>query len=310
MTPLVSIGIPCYNAAQWVAQAVESALAQTWENVEVIVVNDGSTDGSLAALERFGSRIRVLSTPNRGVNAARNSILAEARGEWVQYLDADDYLRPEKIAEQMREAAPVENADVIYSPILIERWKEGAPGRLEPVPLDPMLDVYSQFFAWHLPQTGGVLWRKEVLTAIGGWDDHTRAVMCDEHDCYLRTLQHGARFVFAPTANAVYRIWSETTRCWGNIQPIIANRTELSEKLAAWLRERGLWTDAHQRAMGQAFLEMARNLASENLDEAARYHAQRKKLLRLHGPAAPLRYKFLYHALGFRRAEQLARALR
>ena len=310
MPPLVTIGIPCFNAAQWVRRAVESALAQTWPEREIIVVDDGSTNESLAVLKEFGGAIRIVSGTNRGVNSARNTILEMAHGEWVQYIDADDYLRPEKIAAQLREAAPLDRADVIYSPVLIECWRDGAPMPLEEEPINPALDVYSQFFTWQLPQTSGALWRKTVLESIGGWDAKSRAAMCDEHDCYLRALRQSARFIFAPTANAVYRIWSENTRCRANAAPIIASRTALCESLRAWLRERGLWTDAHRRAMGRALLEMARSLAGQDIAEAAKYHAQRRRDMHLDGPAAPVRYKFLYRAFGFRGAELLARALR
>jgi glycosyltransferase involved in cell wall biosynthesis len=104
MPPLVSIGIPCYNAAQWIAASVQSALDQTWADTEVIVVDDGSTDGTLDVLRKFGAAIRVEQASHGGANRARNLILKAARGEWLQYLDADDYLRSEKIAQQFAEA--------------------------------------------------------------------------------------------------------------------------------------------------------------------------------------------------------------
>ena len=96
MQPLVSILIPCYNAERWVGQAIESALAQTWPNKEVIVVDDGSTDGSLEVIKSFGDRIKWETGPNRGGNVARNRLLELSHGEWIQYLDADDYLLPAK----------------------------------------------------------------------------------------------------------------------------------------------------------------------------------------------------------------------
>src|ERR1700734_3340325 len=101
MSPLVSILIPCFNAKQWIAQAIESALQQTWPEKEVIVVDDGSTDGSLGVIKRFEGRVRWETGPNRGGNQARNRLLELARGEWLQYLDADDYLLPDKVALQM-----------------------------------------------------------------------------------------------------------------------------------------------------------------------------------------------------------------
>ena len=114
----VTIGIPCYNAARWVGQAIQSALDQRGVEPEVIVVDDGSTDGSVAVMRSFGERVCVMEGGHQGANHARNLVLENARGEWVQYLDADDYLEPGKISTQLHEAD--HTADVIYSPVLIE----------------------------------------------------------------------------------------------------------------------------------------------------------------------------------------------
>ena len=307
MPALVSIGIPCYNASQWIAATVQSALDQTWPDTEVIVVDDGSTDGTVDLLRKFGDAIRVEQVPNGGANRARNLLLKAARGEWVQYLDADDYLRTEKIARQFAEAG--DKADVLYSPVLREQWQEGQPLPLAVEPIDSSADIYTQLLRWQLPQTSGALWRKTALERIGGWDEDPTQ-LCDEHDCYYRALRAGLRFAYAPTPNAVYRIWSEETRSHSNQRPVIFSRTALSEGLRDWLKARGEWTPAHEAAIGQAFLEMARKLASEDLSYAAKYHAARKRDIRLAGPAAPQTYQFVYRALGFRAAELVARAMR
>src|SRR5688572_3055345 len=101
MSQMVSILIPCHNAARWISQAIESALAQSWGWKEVVAVDDGSTDHSLEIIKSFGDRIRFETGPNRGGNAARNRLLELASGEWLQYLDADDYLLPDKVERQM-----------------------------------------------------------------------------------------------------------------------------------------------------------------------------------------------------------------
>ncbi len=309
MPSLVSIGIPCYNAGRWLAAAVQSALDQTWTAKEVIVVDDGSTDGSLGVLRGFGDAITVIRASHGGANRARNLILKAARGEWIQYLDADDYLQREKIERQFAEAGSTEEVDVIYSPILLETWRDGRP--LPPVaePLDATADIYTQLLRWQLPQTSGALWRRAALDAIGGWDENPTQ-LCDEHDCYFRALKAGRRFVFAPTANAVYRIWSEETRSHGNQRPVILSRTALCEALRDWLLERGKWTDGHREVLGQSLLEMARKLASEDIEFAARYQAAHKADICLAGPAAPKAYQLVYRALGFKAAELVGRALR
>ncbi len=100
--PFVSIIIPCYNAEPWIAEALESALAQTHPDREIIVVDDGSKDASVDVVRRFTARgVQLVRQPNRGASAARNAGLAAARGDWFQFLDADDLLAPDKIARQL-----------------------------------------------------------------------------------------------------------------------------------------------------------------------------------------------------------------
>ena len=104
--PLVSILVPCYNAAAWLGETLSSALSQTWPEKEIVVVDDGSTDESLAVARSFETRgVQVISQPNRGASSARNAAFAASRGDWIQFLDADDLLHPEKLAHQMRLAA-------------------------------------------------------------------------------------------------------------------------------------------------------------------------------------------------------------
>jgi glycosyltransferase involved in cell wall biosynthesis len=157
LNPSVTIAIPCFNAERWVTAAIDSALAQTWAECEVIVVDDGSTDRSRDVIGGFGSKVRLIQTNHAGGNRARNAALREARGEWVQFLDADDYLEPEKIARQFAESDGGKDADAIYSPYWFERevaMKERWLGEL-----DPALVLFGQWLAWQLPLTGAVLWR-------------------------------------------------------------------------------------------------------------------------------------------------------
>ncbi len=100
--PRVSVIIPTYNRAALVQEAVASVLAQTYRNFELLVVDDGSTDGTRETLAPFAGEIKVLSLPGRrGVSAARNAGIAAARGEWLAFLDSDDLWLPEKLARQM-----------------------------------------------------------------------------------------------------------------------------------------------------------------------------------------------------------------
>jgi GT2 family glycosyltransferase len=304
MSSLVSIGIPCFDAERWISGAIESALGQTWAEKEVIVVDDGSTDGSIKRVEEFGERVRLIRCDHRGGNHARNEVLRNARGQWIQFLDADDYLEPEKISRQFAEGAMGEAADVLYSPYWFERF-ENPPVRWQSE-LHSRNDLFTQWIAWEMPQTGAALWRRTELAGLGGWKEGQPC--CQEHELYLRALKSGLRFVFTPTAHAVYRLWSEETVCRKDPGRTIRVRTELIDDARAWLTERERWTAQHQRTAAQACFEMARTLARDDVERASAYFAERVRagLMQPAGPAAPLAYRLAYHLLGFEKAERIA----
>lgn len=100
--PLVSIIIPAYNAEQYLAETISSALGQTWPNTEIIVVDDGSQDNTLPIAKKFESgKVQIISQQNKGASAARNLGLKEAKGKYIQFLDADDMISPDKISVQV-----------------------------------------------------------------------------------------------------------------------------------------------------------------------------------------------------------------
>lgn len=308
MKPLVSIVIPCFNAARWLRPCIESALAQTWEEKEIFVVDDGSTDSSLAVARGFGDVIRVIETPHAGAPHARNAGLAAARGEWVQFLDADDYLEPPKLAAQFAEASA--DAEVLYSPAIVETWRDDHAVERVVHPLDSGRDLYERWFTFQLPQTGAALWKTEAIRRIGGWNE---AMPCgQDHELYLRALQAELRFHATASSHAVYRIWSEETLCRKDPRLVIEVRTKLVHQLIGWLRETNRATAHHERAAGRTCFEMARQLARYDLSRAVEYHAARRSegFIALEGPAAPALYRLVYRTLGFAAAERLARLRR
>jgi glycosyltransferase involved in cell wall biosynthesis len=102
--PLVSVIIPVFNAEKYIAETIQSVLNQTWQNIEIIIVDDGSIDTSVAKASAFNTdRIKIFKQQNKGASAARNKGLAEAKGDYIQYLDADDLLKSDKIATQVNQ---------------------------------------------------------------------------------------------------------------------------------------------------------------------------------------------------------------
>jgi glycosyltransferase involved in cell wall biosynthesis len=311
MAAIVSILIPCYNARRWIAQAIESALAQTWGDKEIIVVDDGSTDGSLDVIKQFNGCICREQGPNRGGGAARNRLLELANGEWLQYLDADDYLLPDKIARQMEFAAAHPDVDVVFGPVTVEHWSEHDTRReLLPIP-EPPHDLWVLLASWRLPQTGAPLWRRQAIVDAGRWKPDQPC--CQEHELYLRLLIQGKRFAYHPTNGAVYRQWSNETVCKKDISQVHRRRLEIEQRLEDYLREKEQLTQERLCAINQTRFQIARiawqydpDFAQEIMDQVQSLDPRFSPT----GAAAPAHYRLIFHSLGFRTAEMLASTIR
>ena len=205
--PLVSILIPAHNAAAWLVATLESALAQTWPHCEIILVDDGSRDDSLALARGFESRgVRVVSQPNRGASAARNHALRLARGEFIQFLDADDLLAPDKIERQLQTLAIAPaNAiaagpwgrferDVraaVFTPE--EDWRDAAPAAW--LALNFAGRGMMPPAAWLVPRA--------LTDAAGPWDE--RLTLNDDGEYFSRVLLASAGVHFCAEARTFYR---------------------------------------------------------------------------------------------------------
>lgn len=204
---LVSILIPCYNAAPWVADALESCLAQTWREREIILVDDGSKDDSLVIARTFESRgVRVLSQPNRGAAAARNTALRASHGDFVQFLDADDLLAPDKIERQLAAIADT-GPDVLSS----SNW-----GRFTTDPAHADFRVGEvasarcgvEFLQLHyetrtMMQPAAWLTPRALIERVGPWDESLS--LNDDGEYFARVALAARRIVFAPEARSFYR---------------------------------------------------------------------------------------------------------
>lgn len=312
---LVSILIPCFNSETWIAEAIESALNQTYSYKEVIVVDDGSTDGSLEIIKHYREWIRWETGPNRGGNAARNRLLALSKGTWLQYLDADDYLLPEKLALQMAYLAEQGRTDVLYGRVTKEAWIEGQVTQDLQVITEPH-DPWILLARWYLPQTGGSLWRKAALEDVDGWKPDQPC--CQEHELYLRLLMAGKRFTYCPHNGAIYRIWSEETVCHKNKPQTRQQRLMILDRAETFLRNTGELSCDRLTAISQARFEMARLTWPEDRVAAQQIVA----LLLQSNPAfkplanqpgghhPPLPYRLLWRFLGFRAAESIGDFIR
>ena len=303
---LVSILIPCYNAERWISQAIESALAQTWSKKEIIVVDDGSTDRSLDVIRQFEGRVRWETGQNLGGNVARNRLLELAEGEWVQYLDADDWLLPGKIEGQIAFLSAHPDPDVVFGPVTLEWWSENEV-RHELLPIPEPHEPWELLASWRLPQTGAPLWRKDSIRDVGGWKDGQPC--CQEHELYLRLIKAGKQLAYCSSGGAVYRQWSDKTVCRGDVVEVHRRRLEIEQAVEDHLRKTQQLTPRRLRAINQARFEIARSVWQYDQEFARKilqWIRESDSNFRPVGPAAPFAYRLALSWLGFDAAESLA----
>ena len=208
MEPLVSILIPAFNAQEWIADTLRSALAQTWVRKEIIVVDDGSRDRTLAVARGFeSSQVRVVSQDNQGAAAARNRCFSLGQGDFIQWLDADDLLSPDKISLQMN----LVSEGITARTLLSSGW---APflhryHRAQFVPTALWCDLSP--VEWLLRkmernlhmQTATWLVSRHLTEAAGQWNTLLLGDDDGEYFCRVLLASDGVRFV--PGAKVYYR---------------------------------------------------------------------------------------------------------
>jgi glycosyltransferase involved in cell wall biosynthesis len=209
--PLVSILIPAFNAEEWIADTLRSALSQTWNPKEIIVVDDGSTDRTLLVARQFeSSGVRVYTQANRGAAAARNEAFRLCSGNYIQWLDADDLIAPDKIALQMdnrrgeRTLLSAAWGSFLYRHnrtvfARTELWRDLSP--LEWLVIKMEHNLHMQTATW--------LVSRELTEAAGPWN--TTLLVDDDGEYFCRVLlaSDGVRFV--PAAKVYYRTVGNTS---------------------------------------------------------------------------------------------------
>jgi glycosyltransferase involved in cell wall biosynthesis len=182
MPPVVSVVIPTFNRRPMVGEAVESVLAQTYGDFELIVVDDGSTDDTGCELAKFGDRLRYFATENRGAAAARNFGVRQARGRYVAFLDSDDLWRPRKLQVQV---GYMEERPEIKVCQTEEIWiRNGVRVNPKAVHRKPSGDIFLRSLERCLVSPSAVLLTRELFKELGGFDESFP--VCEDYDLWLR----------------------------------------------------------------------------------------------------------------------------
>lgn len=204
--PRVSVIIPSYNAEAFLSDAVESVLNQTWRDLELIIVNDGSTDGTGSLAQRLSEgdrRVKIVDKPNGGLSSARNAGIAAASGDAICFLDADDVFLPDKIERQAQFLEHAPSCDFVYSDYYV------GDSQLTPIWLESVRPAMAKMEEYLLYRNGFAplcpLLRSRLVVATGDFDETLRAT--EDWDYWIRAAQHG-RFCYLPGAVGIYRTHS------------------------------------------------------------------------------------------------------
>ena len=202
----VSIIIPCWNAERWIAETLESVLAQEGVPLDILVIDDGSTDGSLDVVRSFGERVRWLSGPNQGVSGARNWGARESDGAWIVFLDADDLLIAGTLAQRVALATRTA-ADVVICDWAERVEDKGVTTDSEPQVLDMKTieaDAELAFAIDNWAPPAALLFSRSIVDRIGGFRVDL-PVIADARYLFDAAV-HGGRFERSPHVGARYRV--------------------------------------------------------------------------------------------------------
>ena len=208
MKPLVSILIPAHNASEWIEQTIQSAVTQTWKSKEIIVVDDGSSDDTLAIARRFEShQVKVVSQLNRGASAARNTAYSLCRGDYIQWLDADDLLAPDKIAIQVKALRDTGSTRTLLSSAWGAFYYRKHKAKFCPTrlwdDLEPADWIRIKLQEGVFMQPGVFLVSRDLTDAAGPWDVRLWKDNDGEYFCRVVAASDGVRFI--PGAATYYR---------------------------------------------------------------------------------------------------------
>lgn len=206
---IVSIIIPVYNIEKYIKSAIDSALTQTYKDIEVIVVDDGSTDGVKKVLEPYikSKKIRYVYQDNKGLAGARNSGIKIAKGEFIAFLDADDIFLPEKIERQVDYLKRNPDCGVCYSDAY-HFWDE-EPDRLLKLNYKYYsgADVLPRLLEKHFIAPSSVMLRKSVFDRCGVFDESLKR--SEDLEFFLRLAYNGVQICFLPEILAKLRLRRE-----------------------------------------------------------------------------------------------------
>jgi glycosyltransferase involved in cell wall biosynthesis len=319
----ISVIIPVYNRALYLQRAVASTLQNDGIRIEVVVVDDGSTDDSAEVARAFGPPVRVLPQPNAGPAAARNRGFAESRGRFVRFLDSDDWLLPGANDRQLA-ALDRSGADVCYG-----NWRDAFEGQGDQ-DADAVAGLRPSHLGDHQPELQSMgpvsdpveallgdrwcpnfcyLLRRESVCAAGGWDEDRALIGIEDFDFILRVALRGARFTYLHQDVGRYFQHAGPRTSRDSLMGWCVAKRRILERAIHHLESAGGWTDGRRHATAYTLLRLAKQVHGLDRDEFAACLSLLRKVAPRYRPPGAL-YPIMVRILGYERAEAILEARR
>jgi glycosyltransferase involved in cell wall biosynthesis len=306
--PLISVVIPGYNAAAWVRQCLQSAIAQRDLELEILFVDDGSTDDTAAIVAREFPSVQLIRTGNLGASRARNTGTQAAVGAFIQYLDSDDILAAGKIVAQVR-ALQRTGADVAYGDW--QRIDSDGSGEFTAAEIvarqihrAPELELLGEF--WCPP--AAYLFRREIVDRVGGWNEGLPIIQDARFalDCAL----HGGVFTYCPGIMAYYRQHGQGSL--SHRDPLAFDRDVHRNacEVEQWWRSRGELHQDRIEALVECYGYVTRATYERDHPTFEQAYADLQRLAPGYVPRQPLRMTIASRLIGYRKAEAAASIFR
>lgn len=267
--PLVSAILPIYNGERFLREAIDSVLGQSYPAIELVAVDDGSTDGSAAILDAYGGRLVVVRQANGGVARARSAGVNASHGAFVAFLDQDDWWRADKVAKQVALFQADPELDLVHTDLAhYDERSHTYVGRLNPMATPQALTghCYDLLLMENHIANGTVMVRRAAIDRVGGFDTSIAGNTVADYDLWLR-LARQSKFAFLPEELTVFRLHA-AQGTWKRRDMLAAELEMLAKHVPAPAR------DASPRLRGR-FARAYEELGIAHLDARDRTQARR-----------------------------------